>query len=68
MANNLAASTVVEGVEWPEQLEHVLRVGFSHLQGYLIAKPLAAETYTLDWLNELESRLLGMTAQWRASQ
>ncbi|MFZ5472789.1 MAG: EAL domain-containing protein, partial [Pseudomonadota bacterium] len=41
MAKKLNLTTVAEGVETPEDLEVVRRLGCDLVQGYLIAKPMA---------------------------
>jgi EAL domain-containing protein (putative c-di-GMP-specific phosphodiesterase class I)/nitrogen-specific signal transduction histidine kinase len=39
MANHLGARLVAEGIERPETLHAVRELGFSHAQGYLLARP-----------------------------
>ena len=43
IANNLGMSTVMEGVEMPEQLQLLKDMGAKKIQGYLISRPVEAE-------------------------
>jgi len=43
LGHNLHLRTVAEGVECPEQVTHLRRLGCSDAQGYLFARPLPAE-------------------------
>ena len=43
IAKNLGMSTVMEGVETPEQLELLREMGAHKIQGYLISRPVVAE-------------------------
>jgi diguanylate cyclase (GGDEF)-like protein len=42
MARALGLATVAEGVETPDQLEHVSALGCDYVQGFYLAKPLPA--------------------------
>ncbi|MGO9972104.1 MAG: EAL domain-containing protein [Solirubrobacteraceae bacterium] len=52
MAHALALDITAEGVETAEQLQVLRELGCSYVQGYLLARPMAAE--------ELEARLRGL--------
>jgi EAL domain-containing protein (putative c-di-GMP-specific phosphodiesterase class I) len=39
LADAYGLSTVVEGIETPEQAELLMRVGCKYLQGYLFGRP-----------------------------
>jgi EAL domain-containing protein (putative c-di-GMP-specific phosphodiesterase class I) len=38
-ADHLGLSVCAEGVEDPADLEHLVSLGVSHVQGYLLARP-----------------------------
>jgi len=46
MAHGLALNVVAEGVETPEQFEHLTAQGCEFLQGYLFGKPVSSEVIT----------------------
>lgn len=46
LARNLKLDVVAEGVETPEQLEGLRRIGCPYAQGYLFAKPVDVRTAT----------------------
>ncbi|MFN0101809.1 MAG: EAL domain-containing protein [Bryobacteraceae bacterium] len=46
LARNLKLDVVAEGVETPEQLESLRRIGCPYAQGYYFAKPVDVETAT----------------------
>ncbi len=56
LGNDLGVSTVAEGVETPQQLDHVRRQGVDEVQGFLLAKPLDAETLDRLILQPVRSR------------
>ncbi len=43
LAKNLHMEVIAEGVETPQQLEHLRRIRCEEVQGFLFAKPLDAE-------------------------
>jgi EAL domain-containing protein (putative c-di-GMP-specific phosphodiesterase class I) len=43
MAQTLGLDVIAEGVETPAQLDELQRLGCQYGQGYLFARPLAAE-------------------------
>jgi EAL domain-containing protein (putative c-di-GMP-specific phosphodiesterase class I) len=45
MAHALNKAIVAEGVETPEQLDLLRRWGCDAVQGYLLSKPVPAETF-----------------------
>ncbi|HKY75968.1 MAG TPA: bifunctional diguanylate cyclase/phosphodiesterase, partial [Acidimicrobiia bacterium] len=45
MARTLGVATVAEGVETPEQLEELRRLGCTHGQGYLFSRPVEAAEF-----------------------
>jgi diguanylate cyclase (GGDEF)-like protein/PAS domain S-box-containing protein len=47
LAHGLGASVVAEGVETPEQLAALRRLGCDAAQGYLLGRPMQAEALTL---------------------
>lgn len=49
LANALGLACVAEGVEQPDQLEYLRSIGCSHVQGYLIARPMPV-TDVAAWL------------------
>jgi EAL domain-containing protein (putative c-di-GMP-specific phosphodiesterase class I) len=49
MAERLGLDTIAEGVETPEEYSMLAQLGCAHLQGYGIARPMAAED-TLPWI------------------
>ena len=53
-------AAVAEGVETPEAMALLLRLGCDYAQGYLISRPIAADA-VLGWL-EARSRALGDAA------
>jgi EAL domain-containing protein (putative c-di-GMP-specific phosphodiesterase class I) len=44
LGRDLGLSTLAEGVETTEQLDHVRREGVDQVQGFLLARPLAPAT------------------------
>ncbi|MCG8429419.1 MAG: EAL domain-containing protein [Chromatiales bacterium] len=46
LANNLSVNTIAEGVETREQLDFLKDSGCTHVQGFLISKPLPVEAIT----------------------
>jgi EAL domain-containing protein (putative c-di-GMP-specific phosphodiesterase class I) len=46
LAHSLGLETVAEGIETPEQLEAVSRLGCDHAQGFHLARPASAGTIT----------------------
>lgn len=60
MAHGLSLNVVAEGVETPEQLEMLRNMGCDAVQGYLIARPAAAQD--LEPLLRAQGRLAGMPA------
>ncbi|AOG22091.1 putative bifunctional diguanylate cyclase/phosphodiesterase [Acidovorax sp. RAC01] len=51
MAHNLQLKTVAEGVETGPQMELLGRLGCESIQGYLVARPMAADA-ALQWLRK----------------
>ncbi|HWG76803.1 MAG TPA: EAL domain-containing protein [Steroidobacteraceae bacterium] len=60
LAHGLKLAAVAEGVETPEAMALLLRLGCDYAQGYLISRPIAADA-VLGWL-EARSRALGDAA------
>ena len=56
LSDAIGTTTVVEGVETAEQLDHLRRLGCREGQGYHLAKPMPAETFEVLLRNELSSR------------
>jgi EAL domain-containing protein (putative c-di-GMP-specific phosphodiesterase class I) len=50
MARTLDLMVIAEGVETPDQLAELRRLGVRHAQGYLWSKPMPANQVTA-WLN-----------------
>jgi len=46
LANNLTLRVVAEGVETTDQLQQLRSMGCSHIQGYLVCRPMPAEKIT----------------------
>ncbi len=69
LAKALRLDVVAEGVETPEQLLPLLELGVTHLQGYLLARPMSDEALVL-WLETLKRQGGGASAHvaaWLAS-
>ena len=62
MAHDLGLDVVAEGVETEEQRDFLLSHGCERLQGYLIARPMAAADFGLWW----RQQLLGETSRTRS--
>jgi len=45
MSHSLGLTTIAEGVEEPEQLQHLRHLGCDHIQGYYIGKPMPADQF-----------------------
>lgn len=45
MAKALSMETVAEGVEYPEQVEMLQRIGCDYIQGYVFAKPMPVPAF-----------------------
>ncbi|MGH9009502.1 MAG: EAL domain-containing protein [Acidimicrobiia bacterium] len=45
LARTLGVATVAEGIETPEQLEELRRLGCTHGQGYLFSRPVEAAEF-----------------------
>jgi len=58
LAHGLGLQVVAEGVETPEQLEFLRAQGCDLIQGYLLSRPLDAETFAR-WFAEREAVALG---------
>lgn len=54
MAKALSMSTVAEGVEYPEQITMLKRIGCNIIQGYVYAKPMPVEDFERLWNSEKE--------------
>lgn len=52
MAQALSMKTVAEGVEYPEQITMLKRVGCNIIQGYVYAKPMTIEDFEKLWDTE----------------
>lgn len=52
MCANLGLSVVAEGVETPEQKDHLMKLGCLHAQGFLFGHPLSAEDFTTKHLHK----------------
>jgi diguanylate cyclase (GGDEF)-like protein len=59
LAHQLMIPTVAEGVETPEQLEHLRSVGCDRLQGYLFSPPLEADAVE-GWVGSLVNGPAGL--------
>jgi EAL domain-containing protein (putative c-di-GMP-specific phosphodiesterase class I) len=57
LAHAFGMSVVAEGVETPEQLAMLCKLGCDELQGYLLSKPLSCERFT-ELLTQGKGRLL----------
>jgi EAL domain-containing protein (putative c-di-GMP-specific phosphodiesterase class I) len=55
LGRNLGLHTVAEGIEDDETWEHLRRLGCDSGQGYLLARPMPAESL-VGWLTEKEAR------------
>jgi EAL domain-containing protein (putative c-di-GMP-specific phosphodiesterase class I) len=55
LGRNLGLHTVAEGIEDDETWEHLHRLGCDSGQGYLLARPMPAESLIV-WLSEMEAR------------
>lgn len=62
LARALRLEVVAEGVETPEQLRCLLDLGVTHLQGYLVARPMSDEALVL-WLDTLKRQGGGASPQ-----
>lgn len=49
LSRRLGLGVTAEGVETPEQLELVRRLGCHHVQGYLYGRPVAADVFASTW-------------------
>lgn len=45
--HNLGIDTVIEGVETSVQLQSVKYIGYGHIQGFMLARPMSTEKYRL---------------------
>lgn len=60
IAHNLRLSTVVEGVETPEQLDFVSRLGLERIQGFLFSRALPPADM-MELLGAMRSGAMGRT-------
>ena len=44
-------NTVIEGVETVEQLDAVRQIGYGHIQGFILAKPMTTKAYTEKYMH-----------------
>jgi diguanylate cyclase (GGDEF)-like protein/PAS domain S-box-containing protein len=56
LSDAIGTTTVVEGVETAEQLDHLRRLGCREGQGYHLAKPMPADTFEVLLREELSGR------------
>ncbi|MDD5053056.1 MAG: EAL domain-containing protein [Sulfuricurvum sp.] len=56
MAHKLGIAVIAEGVELQEQADFLISVGCDYLQGYLISKPIPAETFEKIFFKEENNR------------
>jgi len=49
LAQKIGAKVIAEGVETPEQLDMLMKIGCHYVQGYLVSMPLPAHVFK-DWL------------------
>lgn len=56
LARRMGHATVAEGIERPEQLAFLKRVGCEHVQGFLFSKPLAASDIRVSTRPALQER------------
>ena len=61
LGHNLGLAVVAEGVETDHELEQLRRFGCDAIQGYLCARPMAAEALA-EWLGGARHRLPGQRA------
>src|SRR5262249_34462009 len=54
LAHSLDMTTVVEGVETEEQLEHIRPLGCAEIQGYLVSPPKSLEEISRQFLRRSE--------------
>ena len=61
MAHDLGLDVVAEGVETDDQRDFLLSHGCDRLQGYLIARPMAAEAFAQWWREHQHGQVLAPT-------
>lgn len=61
LGNSLGLQVVAEGVETLEDLDCVRRLGCTHMQGYLVSRPIPVGR-TLDWLRSLDELQVSPTS------
>jgi EAL domain-containing protein (putative c-di-GMP-specific phosphodiesterase class I) len=64
LAHGLGLTAVAEGIETPEAMSMLLKLGCEYAQGYMISRPLAADA-VLAWIEARRAELSAATARAR---